>query len=174
MLRVVRAYLFYTVIFILLLSTQVQTQQSGNRRTTGSISGLVTVGGKPVSNALVTAEELSPEPGQEVKVLQGNKVEQHIFAKSKTDADGRYRITGLAEGRYSIQAMSRAYVSTGTRMQNGGSREVTLEDGEARENVDFEFVQGGVITGRVTDSEDRPVIASTIRLIWVGGKGQQS
>src|SRR5262249_51449344 len=128
--------------------------------------------GKPAVNALVSVEEVRPEPDGRAKVLEGGAGEHRIHAKSRADSDGRYRFTGLAEGRYSIHALSRAYVSQRARGEDRGNRQVTLDDGEARENVDFEFVQGGVITGRVTDSEGRPVIAAELLLMQINEKGE--
>jgi hypothetical protein len=78
----------------------------------------------------------------------------------------------LAEGNYSIHAVSGAYVSKENCRYGDSCREITLDDGEAIENVDFTFVRGGVITGRVTDAEDRPVIAAGMLLLQVNEKGE--
>src|SRR5215510_6753132 len=125
MLRFVRIQLFLSAIFILSVPSQAQTQQSRNRLLTGSISGRVTIGGKPAAHAMVMIKEFRSDSDDELKVLQGGIVEQLIFMKSRTDSDGRYQFRGLAEGHYRVRAMSRAYVSKGTRNDNDGGTKIT-------------------------------------------------
>ncbi|MGH9837341.1 MAG: hypothetical protein ACREEM_00980 [Blastocatellia bacterium] len=146
-----------------------QTPQRETRARTASVSGRVTIAGKPAANAMVTIEEFTRGSG-DAKILPGGIVQPRIFAKVRTGGDGRYRITGLAEGHYRIRALSNAYVSK--RVDRGEEGQITLDDGEAREDVNFEFVLGGVVTGRVTDAEGRPLIASGIQLIALNEKGE--
>ena len=151
---------------------QAQIPQRDNRPRTASISGRVTIGGKPAANAVVMVEEFGLGSEGGAKVLAGSVVQPRIFAKIRTDGEGRYRFTGLAEGQYVVRALSRAYISKAEREGEGDARQVTLDDGEARENVDFAFVRGGVITGRVIDAEGRPLIAAGLQMEPVDEKGE--
>src|SRR5262245_64995754 len=92
------------------------------------------------------------------KGAPGGATGQPIYARIKTDNDGRYRFMRLAEGNYSIHAVSGAYFSKENCRYGASCREVTLDDGEAIENVDFTFVRGGVMTGRVIGAGYRSVI----------------
>jgi protocatechuate 3,4-dioxygenase beta subunit len=154
------------------IHAQIQRQASDNRESTASISGRVTIDGKPAVNSLVTLIEFNRDGEDRKKGAPGGAVRQHYFAKLKTDNDGRYRFMRLAEGAYSIHALSHAYASKEKCRSDSNCRDVTLDDGEALENVDFTFVRGGVITGRVTDTEDRPVIASGLLCFRVNAKGE--
>jgi protocatechuate 3,4-dioxygenase beta subunit len=149
-----------------------QVPQRDNRPRTASISGRVTIGGKPAPNAVVMVEEFGRGSEGGAKVLAGSVVQPRIFAKVRTDGEGRYRFMGLAEGQYFLRALSRAYTSKVEREEDGNGQQVTLDDGEARENVDFAFVRGGVITGRVIDAEGRPLIATGLQLLPVNEKGE--
>jgi len=44
------------------------------------------------------------------------------------------------------------------------SRKVTIGDGETADGIDFELVKGGVITGKITDVEGRPLIEERVYL----------
>src|SRR5262245_22931274 len=76
-----------------------QTPQRDNRPRTASIGGRVTVGGAPAANALVMVTEVDPPSGGSGP---GGESRQRAFIKLRTENDGRYRATGLAEGDYMI------------------------------------------------------------------------
>jgi hypothetical protein len=138
-----------------------QTPPLDNRPRTASIGGRVTVGGAPAANALVTVTEVEP---QSRGASPGGESRRRAFIKVRTDGEGRYRVAGLAEGDYMIRALSRAYVSSGNSPFDV-HKSITLDEGESREDVDIALVRGGVITGRVTDDEGRPLIATHLRLM---------
>src|SRR5882672_1504521 len=146
-----------------------QTPQRDNRPRTASIGGRVTIAGKPAANAVSTVMEtdLKPDAG-------GSDAPIPYQAKARTDSDGRYLVSGLAEGRYYVSAMLKAFVATGSSGDPGLSRTVTLDEGEAREKVDFALIRGGVMTGKVMNDEGAPLIAKRVQLYTVDGQGQTS
>jgi protocatechuate 3,4-dioxygenase beta subunit len=162
----------FSILPILLLiavgQSNAQTPQPDNRPRTASIGGRVTGGGAPAANALVVVAEVDLRTrgawaGYES--LHGAKVEV------RTGSDGRYRVTGLAEGSYVIRALSEAYVLSKRPFGFDAFRSVTLDAGESRDDVDIALARGGVITGRVIDAEGRPVIATDMQLFSMGEKG---
>ena len=161
---------FLQVILLLFFAVPALAQSPADARArTASIAGRVTIGGGPAVNAIVTIEENRRE---RTAAAQGGPIRPRIYAKVRTDGAGRYRATGLAEGAYVVTALSRAFVTKSTEFEDEPEREIMVEAGEARENVDFEFIRGSVITGRVTDAEGRPLIAGTIQLLPVNEKGE--
>jgi protocatechuate 3,4-dioxygenase beta subunit len=150
-----------------------QTSRSDYRPRTASISGRVTISGKAAANAKIVITEIkggSDLSNQDFPLgsQRSNAGDSYIVL---TDAEGRYRQANLPEGRYETQAMLRGYVK-----QNRSSRELlfesfSLNEGESRENVDFTLVRGGVITGRVTDADGRPLIAGLVSLQIVDDQG---
>ncbi|MBI1766454.1 MAG: carboxypeptidase regulatory-like domain-containing protein [Acidobacteria bacterium] len=120
---------------------------------TGTISGRVTLGGKPAQGVTVLA-------------LPANNSGQRASAQAKTDAVGQYRLTGLPAGSFKIYAAAREYVSTG---EDG--RSVMLNAGEQLEGQDLTLERGGVITGRVTDAAGRPLIEEYIKLFRLNASG---
>jgi Carboxypeptidase regulatory-like domain len=146
-----------------------QTPQHENRPRTASVSGRVTIAGKPAANAVITVVETDLKPGAGESDLR-----IPLQAKARTDGDGRYLVGGLAEGRYVVSAMLKAFVAAGGSGDPGLSRTVSLDEGEAREKIDFALIRGGVMTGKVIDDEGAPLIAKRIQLYTVDGQGQKS
>jgi len=107
--------------------------------------------GHPLVNAMVEA--------QEVEARGPNRINRRVT----TDDEGYFRLTRLPPGRYAISANAEGYLSAsvsatehptqpGDRyFQPGASVSITLK-------------KGGVITGRVTNTEDKAVIAVTVSL----------
>src|SRR5262249_19007804 len=126
-----------------------------NRPRTASISGRVTVAGKPATNALVMVAEVDPQSRNEWPNTYGyyGESEQRSFIKVRTDGDGRYRVVGLTDGVYLIRALSKAYVQPKDSSKFSTFKSVTLDEGESRDGVDIALVRGGVVTGRVIDAE---------------------
>ncbi|HMB29820.1 MAG TPA: carboxypeptidase-like regulatory domain-containing protein, partial [Blastocatellia bacterium] len=109
-----------------------QTPQRDNRQRTASVSGRVTIAGKPAANAVITVVEtdLKPDAGE-------SDLRIPLQAKTRTDGEGRYLVGGLAEGRYVVSAMLNAFVAAGGSGDQELSRTVSLDEGEAREKTDF-------------------------------------
>lgn len=124
-----------------------------NAKPTGTISGKVTVNEKGAPDILVAAQSL-------------DRPVQQAVARAKSDAGGRFRLTGLPAGQYQITAIAPALApaeqSPGAFFRS--SRTVVLASGEDVDDVDIKLVQGGVITGRVTDADGKPVIEEQITL----------
>src|SRR5262245_51842218 len=121
-----------------------QTPQRDNRPRTASISGRVTIAGKPAANAVITVVEadLKPDAGD-------SEMRIPFQAKTRTDGDGRYLVGGLAEGRYFVKAVLKAFAAADRSNNRALTRTVSLYEGEACEKIDFALIRGGVMTGKV-------------------------
>jgi hypothetical protein len=125
---------------LVVLSASGQTRPS-NR--SGAISGRVmTEDGQPVDGATIQ--------------LSGGSTSKTATA----DVDGNFSITGLTPTVYRIYANSPGYV---TPLEFGGLPSIA----RIGETINLTLVKGGVITGRVTDSNGEPVVAVTVNAIRV-------
>jgi 5-hydroxyisourate hydrolase-like protein (transthyretin family) len=114
----------------------------------GSISGRVTIKGKGVAGVVITLRRSEfINPNERVQ-------------RTRTDEDGNYRITNLAAGSYDISPLAPAFVPADSKEQR--SRNVIVSDDETVESINFSLVRGGVITGRVTDADGRPIIQQQV------------
>ncbi len=172
MIRPTRLLILVLAVFPAFGNSLAQTPQRDNRPRTASISGRVTVGGKPAANAMVMVTEVDPQSRDDVDAAFGSQSQRRAFVKVRTDGDGRYHVSGLTEGAYVIRALSKAYVRAGNSPGFSAFKSVTLDEGEARGNADIAMVRGGVITGRVTDAEGQPLVAGYLQLQPLDEKGQ--
>lgn len=126
-----------------------QSQTASDKEPNGTISGKVTVKGNAVSGVVVGL------------INSQQRFGQAPVKKAVTDDDGIYRITNVKSGAYELAVSSLIYVTAGS----GRARKtLVVGNGETIENVDFNLVRGGVITGKVTDSEGRPVIEINVSI----------
>jgi hypothetical protein len=130
-----------------------QAKQQAQPKSSASISGQVTLHGAPVPGAMVIVASL----------LQGMRDPQAVV---RTDENGRYRITGLPSGRYGIYATEPALTSLEEVV-----REISLEGDEVHNRVDFALVRGGVITGRVSDTDGHPIVEELIIVMALSEAG---
>ena len=139
-----------SVIFVALIvfnaAAGIQSEQPS-----GSIKGRITVDGKA-------------QPGVVVSLFMADDYyyDRRPLATAITDADGGYRLTPVPAGRYSISTHSPLFVNTQIDHNGMNGRYVSVDAGEAVDDVNFALVRGGVITGRVTDTEGRPVISQAV------------
>ena len=120
----------------------IQAQPGETKTGTATISGRVTLKG---------------EPARGVEVILVTTIRWSANApRARTDENGRFSFTSVAAGRYEIFAVTPGYVSP-FEMHS-------VADGVRVENVDLEIKRGGVIAGRIIDSQGRPVIEEKITL----------
>ena len=144
---------FATALFLSCLQIETASAQikPATKTDTGSVSGRVTVKGKPLPGIIVALSK--GESGTRTKPI----------LKSTTDEDGKYRITNVPAGTYQVSPMAPTFVFYD--MSRGGfGKDLLIGDGEVVDGFDFGMIRGGVITGRVTDSEGRPVVEEFVHL----------
>lgn len=129
----------------------------------GSISGRVTIGDKGAAGIVVSA-------------FGGDMRIRRAAGQTTTDSEGRYRLFGLLAAQYQVTTLAPAFTSAEPRVMFSGfnydsGKSVVLAANETVEDVDFKLVRGGVITGRVTESDGKPVVEQHISLQPVDQNG---
>ncbi|MGA9770834.1 MAG: carboxypeptidase-like regulatory domain-containing protein [Blastocatellia bacterium] len=143
------------------LNAQAQSERKPLTETAGSISGHVTLGGKPAQGVKVIA-------------FKG----EHLFqgepaATARTDQSGHFQLSNLPSDRYHIMPIAPAFIASEQADPNLPGQVVPLADGETIEGLDFALVRGGVITGRITDEDGQPLTGETVTLIQLDSNGQK-
>jgi protocatechuate 3,4-dioxygenase beta subunit len=144
----------------IMLSAVNTSAQNPQKQATGIITGRVTLGEKAAANIGV------------VLMPAERTMERAAIAKATTDYEGRYRLSNVPAGRYSVVAFAPAFVGPTDGMYGEPGKNVTIAEGETVEKIDFALTRGGVITGRVTDSEGAPVISERVQLNQQGGQNR--
>ena len=136
------------------LRAQTTTKQA-TKVPRGSVSGRVTIKDKGVPGVIIGLRKGEPfafNPGEQ-------------FLRATTDHDGFYRIGSLAPGSYSLTPSAPAFVMADTK--DIRAKSVLIGEDENVEGINFSLVRGGVITGRVTDAEGRPVVEQTVNVYTI-------
>lgn len=143
------ATLFSILILPVLSSAQDQRRPG---EFTGTISGRITIGSKPAAG--ITVALLSSGPS----------FQQPPVSRTRTDEQGYYRLTGLPAGQFIVSPLAPSYVAPTDINQFRPGKAITLHEGEAIDSFDVQLIRGGVITGRVTDADGRPVVGARVRI----------
>jgi protocatechuate 3,4-dioxygenase beta subunit len=122
-----------------------------------SVSGRVTLHGKGLPGVTITAYS-QPFMGQGMPL------------KAVTDQEGNYRLTKIPPGTYQISQFAPIYVSAELSPTGMRGKSLILAESDDVKNIDFALERGGVITGKVTDPEGRPVIEERVMLADVQNK----
>jgi hypothetical protein len=131
----------------------IQAQPGETKTGTAMVSGRVTLKGEPARGVMVI-----------LRLLVGPVASNS--PRARADESGRFQITGVAAGSYRVSAIAPGYVTPGDNLFDfRDGQTLSVAEGEKIENVDIEIKRGGVIAGRVTDSQGRPVIEEGVTLI---------
>jgi hypothetical protein len=116
-----------------------------------SVSGKVTIKGKPAAGVVVGMRMSRPD-------------ETPSTYKTKTDQEGVYRINKVASGSYLIAPVAPTFVLADSG-NNPQGQSVIIGESENVEGINFDLVPGGVVTGKVSDSEGHPLIEERVTLM---------
>lgn len=150
------------IAFSITLSAGQSPNQEPKKEPTGSVSGRVTLNGKPVQRAVVVLGSTTPTAPQRSPAV-----------KATTDEDGRYKATRVAPGTYQVMPYTPAWIVPAQSSFGQPGKTITLGEGEEVEDIDFSLTRGGVITGRVSDADGKPVIGQRINLLRTDDRGQR-
>ncbi|MBA3354415.1 MAG: hypothetical protein H0U18_00440 [Pyrinomonadaceae bacterium] len=123
-----------------------------NKIDTGTVSGRITVKGKGMPGVVVGLR-----PGESDQQVRPS-------LRGTSDEDGKYRISNVPPGSYQVAPIAPTFVFIDASNSGSGGKALLIADGEAVEGFDFALARGGVITGKVTDAEGRPVIEEYVHL----------
>ncbi len=132
-------------------SAHAQTKPA-NKIDTGTVAGRITVKGKGMPGVVVGLR-----PGESNQQVRPS-------LRGTSDEDGKYRISNVPAGSYQVAPITPTFVFIDAGDSGSGGKALLIADGEAVEGFDFALVRGGVITGKVTDAEGRPVIEEYVHL----------
>jgi hypothetical protein len=139
------------VFFAVTVSLSAQsTAKQTSKAPRGTVSGRVTIKDKGVAGVTIGMQK--SEDYQRLEPI----------LRATTDQDGFYRITNIAAGSYEVMPAAPGFVRADAREPR--NKTVIIGEDENVEGINFALVRGGVITGRVTDADGRPVIEQRVSI----------
>src|ERR1044072_5366244 len=117
---------------------------------TGSIAGQVLVEGKPAPNATVVLL-----PGR-----RGQSESLTPVMKATSDKEGKFKFEIVPAGDYRLNAVVPGFINPDQADQSftEQGKLLAVDEGEAVTGIEISLKRGSVITGRVTDASDQPLI----------------
>ncbi|HEX5069559.1 MAG TPA: carboxypeptidase regulatory-like domain-containing protein [Vicinamibacterales bacterium] len=118
-----------------------------------------------ISGAVVTDEQ-APQPIRRAAVSVVN-VDGSVARSTFTDDAGRFTLTALPEGRYTLSATKAPYLRTnyGAKRYDFPATPITLKDGGRMSDIALKMQRGGVLSGRITDENGEPAFGVSVRVL---------
>ena len=126
------------------------SQTTPEKSATASISGNVKIKDKAVAGVTVFAEEQNSRGWRQTSNYRGT-----------TDQNGNYRITNVPAGTYTIRPMAPSFALQDYLANNA----VVVSEGETVEDINFSMIPGGVITGRISDPDGKPLVEEYVNVM---------
>ena len=115
---------------------------------TATISGKVSFKNKGLAGIVVAA-----------RISNSSRLDKSRY-RATTDQSGNYRITNLPIGTFQVGPIAPGLVQEKALFE----KSVVIEEGDNVEDVNFSLVRGGVITGKITDADGKPMVEQQISL----------
>ena len=145
--RFVSAVILLTLGLAVTVCAQSTTKQT-SKAPKGSVSGRITIKDKGA-------------PGVTVGLRRSDYFGPYqSYLRATTDQDGAYRISNVPAGSYFLTPAAPAFVIA--EIGDGRGKSVVVGEDENVDGINFSLTRGGVITGKVTDAEGRPVIQQQV------------
>ena len=138
------------------VAVSIQAQQPVPNRNSGSISGRITVDGRPKADLVV-----------ELLTTDTNGPRRPI-AKATTSKSGKYVLTSVEAGTYDVSPSAPTLVVPNQGKSGQSGKSVTIETGESVKGIDFDLVSKGSISGQVRNVSGEPVKGQAVELILRG------
>jgi len=124
--------------------------------------------GTGVIAGTVMTDEQTPQPVRRAAVSVVN-TDGSVARTTFTDGAGRFTLSTLPEGRYSLSATKAPFLRTnyGARRYDLPGTPIILKDAARMADVALRLQRGGVLSGRITDENGEPAFGVSIRLLQV-------
>ena len=142
-----------SLLLIFSAGISVWSQTKLEKLANASVSGKVTLKNKAVAGVRVFAEEQNP------------KISTRSGYRATTDQNGIYKLTNLPAGTYFIRPLAPSF----TLEDEYASNSIVVNESEVVEDINFALVPAGVITGKISDAEGRPLIEEAVMIMPIEG-----
>lgn len=90
---------------------------------------------------------------------------------TQTDSNGNYQFEGVKPGTYSLSALRNGYINGVYGQKPGGSFSprggviLDVRTGESLNAINIKLIRGGVVEGRILDSDNEPVARAVVQAV---------
>ena len=118
------------------------------------------------------SDPAAPVPDARIFISSGSGTIEPVFS----DAGGRFEITALPAGRYTLTAEKTGFAKTryGARNDLDATIPVEVSEGNAVGGVEIRMPTGAAITGRITDELGDPVVGALVAVAYTSVAGRET
>jgi uncharacterized protein (DUF2141 family) len=122
--------------------------------------------GKAVLSGTVVTDEQAPQPIKRAQISLSN-TDLTVTRTTFTNDSGKFTITGLPAGRYTLAASKAPYLRTnyGAKRYDRPGTPITLKDAEQMANLTLRMTRGAVLSGTITDENGAPASGVSVRAL---------
>jgi uncharacterized protein (DUF2141 family) len=122
--------------------------------------------GTAAISGVIVSDESTPQPIRRAQVVVTN-AEASLLRTTFTNEAGRFSITGLPAGRYTLTATKPTYLRSayGARRHDRPGTPITLADGHQMTDITLRMTRGAVLSGRITDENGQPAFGVGVRVM---------
>jgi len=143
-------FVFVSILLVNFVLASGSASSQTKPSTHSTVAGRVTIKDKPAPGVVVCLRPSEPSGTNQYEVLP----------RATTNPDGTYRISEVVPGSYEVLPAAPSYVASDA--SNPIRRTVIVGVAEKIEDINFALVRGGVITGKITDADGRPVVQQQV------------
>ena len=135
--------------------------------------------GKGTLSGTVVTDEQTPQPIKRAQITLTN-TDMTVTRTTFTSESGKFTITGLPAGRYTLAASKAPYLRTnyGAKRSDRPGTPITLKEAEQMPDLTLRMTRGAVLSGTITDENGAPASGVSVRALqlrvqngermWVG------
>jgi len=122
--------------------------------------------GTAVISGTIVSDESTPQPLKRAQVL-AISAEAQFTKTAYTNEAGRFSLTGLPAGRYTLTANKAPYlrVAYGAKRWDRPGTPITLKDGMQMNDVTLRLPRGAVLGGVIMDENGQPAFGVNVRVL---------
>lgn len=124
----------------------------------------IAAGSSAIAGRVVDAQSGEPLPGVLIHLTAARVMS---FSQTRTNAEGQYEFAGIADGEYTLMAMSNTHGRSchgATDMYQVRCGIVGVVRDQRLASVDFKLQRGATLRGRVLDHDGRPAARALVRM----------
>jgi uncharacterized protein (DUF2141 family) len=124
--------------------------------------------GKAVIAGVVTTDEQTPQPVKRAQVTIVSP-EAAFTRTTYTNDAGRFSMTGLPAGRYTLTVTKPPYLrlAYGAKRPDRPGTPITIKDAEQLTNLAMRMTRGAVLSGTITDENGLPAVGVQVQAMRV-------
>lgn len=153
------ARIFFIALIVVCASANTFAQDQKEQKS-GSVTGRVTIDGRAAAGVIVLLSPSGSDPARRIELSLAGAT----AIRTTTDENGNFNFSDVPAGRYRAAPYTLSHIAAPDSKSSEYEREITVTHDQTLEGIDFALIRGGVITGRVTDANGRPLIRETISL----------